>query len=105
MTLRCKSVKVQPIEVFNLKRQSEDLIESEDSLQLQLPNRRLSFRYLHSIPEERLKGTAESSKRSLQDNSTQHPVSIERIYKGAYSLRVLAVFLMVASNVFLTLNI
>lgn len=105
MALRSKNVKVQPIEGLNVKRHSEEFIESEDGLQLQLQNKRLSCRNLHSIPEERLKGTSESSKSSLKDDLIQNPVSIERFHKEVHFLRVLAVFLVAASIVSLALNI
>ncbi len=105
MALRSKNIKVQPIVGFNVKRQSQEFIESEECLQLRLQNERLSCRNLQSILEESLKGTPESSKSSLKDDLIQNPVSIERIRKEVYFLRVLAVFLVVASIVSLALNI
>lgn len=105
MALRSKNVKVQPIERFNLKKPNEEIIESEDSFQLQLQNDKLSCRNLHSIPEESFKGTPESSKSLLKDDLTQNSVSIERIRKEVYFLRVLVVVLVVASTVSLVLNI
>lgn len=107
MALRSKNVKVQPIEEFNLKRHNQEFIENEGSLELELQNKRLSCRnlYLQSIPEETLKGTPESSKSSVKDELAQNPVSVERIRKEVYSLRVLVIVLVVVSFVSLALNI
>ena len=92
MALRIKNVKVQPVEEFDLKRPSEDFTEGEDS-------------NLHSIPEERLKVTPDSSKSSVKDDLTQNPVSIQQIHREVYFLRVLSAFLVAASIVSLALNI
>ena len=107
MAFRSKKVKVQPIETFisDSQKPNEEITQSEDSFQLELQNDKLSRRNLHSIPEETFKGTPESSQILLKDDLTQNSVSIGRIRKEVYSLRVLIVVLLVASTVSLALNI
>ena len=105
MAFRSKKVNVQPIEKFNSEKPNEEIVQSEDSFQLELQNDKLSGRNLHSIPEESFKGTPESSKSLLKDDLAQNSVSIERIRKQVHSLRVLVVVLVVASTVSLVLNI
>lgn len=107
MAFRSKKVKVQPIETFNSdsEKPNEEIAQSEDSFQLELQNDKLSRRNLHSIPEETFKGTPESSQILLKDDFTQNSVSIGRIRKEVYSLRVLVVVLLVTSTVSLALNI
>ena len=105
MAFRSKKVKVQPTETFNAEKPNEEIVRSEDSFQLELQNDKHSRRNLHSIPEESFKGTPESSKSLLKDDLTQNSVSIERIRKEVYSLRVLVAVLVVTSTVSLVLNI
>lgn len=107
MAFRSKKVKVQPIETFNSdsEKPNEEIAQSEDSFQLELQNDKLSRRNLHSIPEETFKGTPESSQMLLKDDFTQNSVSIGRIRKEIFSLRVLVVVLLVTSTVSLALNI
>ena len=105
MAFGSKNVKVQPIEQFKSEKHNGEIVESEDSFQLQSQNDKLSRRILHSIPEESFKGTSESSKSLLKDDLTQNSVGIERIRKEVFSLRVLIAVLLVTSTVSLVLNI
>ena len=104
MAFRSKKVKVEPIETLDSdsEKANEEIAQSEDSFQLELQNGKLSRRNLHSIPEE----TPDNSKILLpKDDLTQNSVSIGRIRKEVYSLRVLVVVLLVTSTVSLVLNI
>ena len=108
MALRSKKVKVEPIETLDSdsEKPNEEITQSEDSFQLELQNGKLSRRNLHSIPEETFKETPDNSKILLpKDDLTQNSVSIGRIRKEVYSLRVLVVVLLVTSTVSLVLNI
>ena len=108
MALRSKKVKVEPIETLDSdsEKANEEIAQSEDSFQLELQNGKLSRRNLHSIPEETFKETPDNSKILLpKDDLTQNSVSIGRIRKEVYSLRVLVVVLLVTSTVSLVLNI
>ena len=108
MALRSKKVKVEPIETLDSdsEKPNEEITQSEDSFQLELQNGKLSRRNLHSISEETFKETPDNSKILLpKDDLTQNSVSIGRIRKEVYSLRVLVVVLLVISTVSLVLNI
>lgn len=106
MALRSKTITVQPAEGLNLERPNEKCFESEDSLPLQLQNRRLSFGNLHPIPaEESSKGTCRSSQSSVKDEVELNAVTVNQIRKALHSLRVLVIVFLAVSVISLALNI